>query len=91
MSAAKELIAAFDAALERKESNKYGKEDIDKIYGEASKLFDGDRQLEPSELEQLAKKFSDLTSGAINKGAAMKKLQGTSRAESMRGVLMNNL
>ena len=85
------LLKSFDKAIKRKEENKFNKEDVKEIYAAASKLFDGNINLEQSQIEQVRDKLIHLTEGRLNKSNAMKKLQGTSRAEAIQSVLLSTL
>lgn len=85
------LLISFDKALQNKENKKFSKEDVKDIYASASKLFDGAIILEPSQMEKIRDKWVQLAEGRLDKGNAMKKLQGTSRAEAIQSVLLTTL
>ena len=85
------LLKSFDEALKKKEKNKFGKEDVKNIYAAASDLFDGTINLEQSQMEQIRDKWILLADGKLDKGNAMRKLQGTSRAEAIQSVLLSAL
>lgn len=84
-----QLVSSFDKAIQKKEKGKFGKEDVKDIYKSASKLFDGETYLEPQQVEKIRDKWVTLAEGRIDKGNAMKKLQGTSRAEAIQSVLLS--
>ena len=86
-----DLLKSFDKAIEKKEANKFGKDDIAAIYSAASKLFDGTMDLEKNQLEQVCKKWVLLSDGKLTKSSALKKLQGTSRAEAIQSVLLSTV
>lgn len=86
-----DLLNSFKRALKNKEKGKFSRDDVKKIYQSASKLFDGEVHLEQSQLDQIRDKWVELADGKIDKGNAMKKLQGTSRAEAMQSVLLSSL
>jgi len=85
------LVQSFDQALQKKEKGKFKKDDVKKIYQAASKLFDGEVRLSSDQIEKIRDKWVELADGRIDKGNAMKKLQGTSRAEAMQSVLLSSL
>lgn len=87
----KELISSFDKALQKKEKNKFGKDDVKEIYSAAHKLFDGEVNLSSQQIEEIRDRWVKLADGKIDKGGAMKKLQGTSRAEAIQSVLLSSL
>ncbi|MCP5508253.1 MAG: hypothetical protein H7A37_08165 [Chlamydiales bacterium] len=83
------LVKAFDKALQKKEKGSFGKSEVKEIYSAASTLFDGTIQLDQQQIEQIRDKWVKLAEGRIDKGNAMKKLQGTSRAEAIQSVLLS--
>ncbi len=83
------LLKSFEKAIKKKEKNKFSKEDVKDIYKAASKLFDGTVILEQNQIEQIRNKWVRLAEGRIDNGNAMKKLQGTSRAEAIQSVLLS--
>jgi hypothetical protein len=85
------LLKKFDQAIQKKEANKFSKGDVKEIYAVASVLFDGSVYLEQAQLEQIRDKWVVLAAGKLDKGNAMKKLQGTSRAEAIQSVLLSTL
>jgi len=85
------LLTSFDKAIQKKEDTKFGKKDVDDIYKTASKLFDGTIILEQNQMNQIRDKLVRLTDGKLDKSHAMKKLQGTSRAEAIRSVLLSTI
>ena len=85
------LLKSFDKAIEKKEDNKFSKEDVKDIYAAASQLFDGTITLEQSQIEQVRDKLIRLADGRLDKSNAMRKLQGTSRAEAIQSVLLSTL
>lgn len=85
------LLKNFDKAIEKKEKGKFGKDDVKNIYSSASKVFDGETYLEPKQIEQIRDKWVTLAEGKIDKGNALKKLQGTSRAEAIQSVLLSTI
>ena len=89
MNQLKELMEKFNVAIDHKKDGKFNKQDVDNILASATPLFDSQQPIPSNELKQLAAKYSELAGeGVMNKGRAMKKLQGTSRAASMQAVLM---
>ncbi len=86
-----ELIAAFDEGIKKREKGKFSREDVKKIYSAASAFFDVEVSLNQNQLEQLRDRWIELADGKIDKGNAMKKLQGTSRAEAIQSVLLSSL
>ncbi len=87
----KVLMDAVDLGLKDKGADGFTQVDVDRIYEAANELFQTNIDLSQDDLNQVAKKLSDLTDGRVNKGTVMKKLQGTSRAEALRSVLVNAL
>lgn len=85
------LVKSFKEGLKKREAKKFGKEDISKIYSAASDLFDGTVELQPNQIEQIRDLWVELADGKIDKGNAMKKLHGTSRAEAIRSVLESSV
>lgn len=85
------LVKSFDSAIKKKEDGKFGKDDVKEIYKAASSLFDGETFLDQKQLEEIRDKWVKLAEGRIDKGNAMKKLQGTSRAEAIQSVLLSIL
>lgn len=81
------LLSSFDKALENKEKDKFGKEDVEKIFSAASELFDGAVNLDDKQIGQIRDRWVKLAEGRINNAGAMKKLQGTSRAQAIQSVL----
>lgn len=86
-----DLIKSFDKALADKEKGKFDKEDVKEIYEAAHVLFDGKVNLTQSQIEQIRDRWVKLAEGKIDKGGAIKKLHGTSRAEAIRSVLLSSL
>ena len=76
-------------AIEKKENGTFTKEDVKEIHRAASQLFNVDSYLDQKQLEQIRDKWVLLAAGKIDKGNAMKKLQGTSRAEAIQSVLLS--
>lgn len=85
------LLSRFDTALKNKEAGKFAKSDVKEIYAAASKLFDGRFNLEQKQLEKIRDKWIQLADGKLDKGSALKKLNGTSRAEAIQSVLLSTL
>lgn len=85
------LIKAFNKALKKKEKKQFSKADVKEIYSAASKLFDGSISLESNQIQDIRDKWVELADGKLDKGSAMKKLQGTSRAEAIQSVLLSSL
>lgn len=85
------LVKAFDKALKKKEDGKFNKDDVKEIYQAAHQLFDGETYLDQKQVEQIRDRWVKLAEGKIDKGSAMKKLQGTSRAEAIQSVLLSSL
>ena len=85
------LLEAFDKAIEKKSDGKFSKEDVQQIYSAASTVFDGSYNLSPEQISQIRDRWVKLAEGVIDKGRAMKKLQGTSRAEAIQSVLNSML
>ncbi len=86
-----ELLNSFDKGIKKKEEGKFGEEDVQNIYSAASKLFDGSTYLDQNQIIQIRDRWIQLAEGKIDKSKAMKKLQGTSRAEAIRSVLLSSL
>lgn len=85
-----ELISAFDNALTKKSVGKFSKEDVSAIFSAAQAAFSGAEHIDNQQLMQVRDKFVELAGeDKINKGRAMAKLQGTSRPDSIRSVLLN--
>ncbi len=87
----KNLLSSFDKAIQKKEDNKFNKEDVKDIYAAASQLFNGSIILEQNQIEQIRDRLIRLAEGRLDKSNAMKKLQGTSRAEAIQSVLLSTL
>lgn len=85
------LMQSFDTAIKNKEQGKFSKEDVSKIYDASSHLFKDSRFVEDKQLMLIRDKLVALSDGVIDKGRAMKKLQGTSRAEAIKSVLDRTL
>ncbi len=85
------LLKSFTKGVEKRGEGKFDKNDVKEIYKAASSLFDVDVNLDPKQLEQIRDKWVELANGKIDKGNAMKKLQGTSRAEAIQSVLLSSL
>lgn len=81
------LVAAFDHALARKQEGKFDNSDIQKIFDAANKLFAEGRPVDRADLIKIRDKWVALAEGKIDNARAMKKLQGTSRAEAIQSVL----
>lgn len=81
------LIQAFDNGIQKNKKGSFGKSEINAIYQAAHELFSHTDFIEPKKLEILRNKWVELAEGRIDKSHAMKKLQGTSRAEAIRSVL----
>lgn len=86
-----DLVKSFDEGIKKKEKGKFSKEDVKEIYKAANDLFDVDVDLNRKQLEEIRDKWIALADGKIDKGNAMKKLQGTSRAEAIQSVLLSSL
>jgi len=82
-----DLLKSFDRGIQKKADGKFGKEDVAEIFQAASNLFNVDIFLDQHQIEQIRDKWVKLAEGRIDKGNAMKKLQGTSRAEAIQSVL----
>ncbi len=85
------LLKCFDKAIEDKQSGRFAKDNVKQIYDAAHKVFDGEINLDQKQIMQVRDKWVKLAEGHIDKGRAMKKLQGTSRAEAIRSVLESML
>lgn len=85
------LIKNFDKAIQKKEKGKFDKSDVKEIYKAASDLFDGEKQLDQKQKEQIRDRWVTLAPEKIDKGSAMAKLQGTSRAEAIQSVLLSSI
>ncbi len=86
-----QLLQAFDKAIQKKAKGKFGKSEVKEIYKVASELFDVDVFLDQKQLEKIRDKWVELAEGKLDKASAMKKLQGTSRAEAIQSVLLSML
>ena len=86
-----DLVKSFDEGIKKREKGKFSKEDVKEIYKAANDLFDVDVDLNRKQLEEIRDKWIALADGKIDKGNAMKKLQGTSRAEAIQSVLLSSL
>lgn len=85
------LLKNFDRAIEKRQSGKFGKEDVKNIYNSATKVFDGEKQLGSHQIDQICEKWVALAEGKIDKPHALKKLKGTSRAEAIQSVLLSTV
>ena len=83
-----ELLALFDQAIKKKEKNSLDKSDIEKIHQKAVPFFQKHEFIPDDELMKVRDKWVELAGEKIDKGRAMKKLQGTSRAEAIHSVLI---
>lgn len=86
-----QLLSSFDKAIKNKEAGKFAKSDVLEIYRAASTLFNGELSLNQQQLEQIRDRWVTLAEGKIDKNGAMKKLQGTSRAEAIQSVLLSSV
>lgn len=86
-----ELLKSLKKGIEKRKEGKFEKDDVKEIYKAASTLFNVDVYLDPKQLEEIRDKWVELADGKIDKGNAMKKLQGTSRAEAIQSVLLSTL
>lgn len=86
-----DLVKSFEEGIKKREKGKFDKKDVKEIYKAASDLFDVDVDLNRKQLEEIRDKWIALADGKIDKGNAMKKLQGTSRAEAIQSVLLSSL
>ncbi|MEC7839706.1 MAG: hypothetical protein VX777_06675 [Chlamydiota bacterium] len=85
------FLKSFKKALKKKEAGKFGVEDVKAIHKTARNLFDGETYLDQGQLCEIRDTWVQLADGKIDKASAMKKLQGTSRAEAIQSVLMSSL
>ncbi|MBB64617.1 MAG: hypothetical protein CMO81_06090 [Waddliaceae bacterium] len=85
----KELMDCLQAAIDAQKGDKLSKSDIKKVVYSAHNFFDGGHHVEQKQLEEIRDAWVELAEGKIDKARAMKKLQGTSRAEAMGSVLSN--
>ncbi|GEM_PF-2402438 len=86
-----DLVKCFNEGIKKREKGNFDKDDVKAIYKAASDLFDVDVNLDRKQLEEIRDKWIALADGKIDKGNAMKKLQGTSRAEAIQSVLMSSI
>ena len=86
-----QLLSSFKKANQNKSDGKFGESDVNDIAQAARSFFQNDRDLSQSELEQIRDQWVALAEGRIDKGRAMKKLQGSSRAEAIEAVLRSLL
>lgn len=84
-----ELLKSFEKAIKNKEAGSFGIDDVKTIHKAASGLFDGQAYLDDKQIERIRDMWVKLAEGRIDKGNAMKKLKGTSRAEAIQSVLMS--
>ncbi|MCB1113706.1 MAG: hypothetical protein KDK62_03010 [Chlamydiia bacterium] len=84
-------LKSFDDALKKKEKGKFNKDDVKKIYEAAHELFDGRIELNNQQIHQLCDRWVEIAGDKLDKGAALRKLHGTSRAESIQSVLLSTL
>lgn len=83
------LIQSFENGIKKKEKGNFTKDDVKEIYKAAVQFFDVSRDLDPKQIEQIRDKWVQLAAGKLDKGGAMKKLQGTSRPDAIQSVLMS--
>lgn len=86
-----EILTLFDQAIKKKEKKSLGKSDIEKIHQSTVPFFQRHEHIPDDELIKLRDKWVELAGEKIDKGRAMKKLQGTSRAEAIHSVLISIL
>jgi len=86
-----QLLKAFKKAIEKKKDGKFGEADIQEIYAASDKVFDAQSFIDQAHIDKIRDHLLELAEGHIDKGAANRKMQGTSRAEAIRSVLKSML
>lgn len=85
------LIQALDQGLQKRQKGSFGKPDVENIYKEAREFFNKYSYVEPKKLDTIAAKWVELSNGKIDKGRAMKKLQGGGCADAIKSILMQGV